>query len=35
MRDHHASSYLARLIEKFDTRSAVVGIIGLGYKILK
>ncbi|HEY0061367.1 MAG TPA: nucleotide sugar dehydrogenase [Telluria sp.] len=31
MRDHHASSYLAQLIEKFEARTAVVGIIGLGY----
>ena len=31
MRDHHASSYLARLISRFETRHAVVGIIGLGY----
>ncbi|SHH02414.1 nucleotide sugar dehydrogenase [Massilia sp. CF038] len=31
MRDHHASSYLARLIDKFETRSALIGIIGLGY----
>ncbi|WP_426102001.1 nucleotide sugar dehydrogenase [Massilia sp. TSP1-1-2] len=31
MRDHHASSYLTRLINRFETRHAVVGIIGLGY----
>ena len=31
MRDHHASSYLTRLISRFETRHAVVGIIGLGY----
>jgi hypothetical protein len=30
MRDAQASTYLARLIAKFETRSAVVGIIGLG-----
>ncbi len=31
MRDHHPSNYLIRLISRFDTRTAVVGIIGLGY----
>ncbi|CUI08908.1 nucleotide sugar dehydrogenase [Massilia sp. P8910] len=31
MRDQHSSSHLTRLIEKFDKRSAVIGIIGLGY----
>ena len=30
MRDHNASSYLTRLISRFESRSAVVGIIGLG-----
>jgi len=31
MRDHNASSYLTRLISLFESRSAVVGIVGLGY----
>jgi UDP-N-acetyl-D-glucosamine dehydrogenase len=31
MRDLHSSSYLARLIARFDTGSAVVGVVGLGY----
>jgi UDP-N-acetyl-D-glucosamine dehydrogenase len=31
MRDQHSSSHLARLIAKFEARTAVVGIIGLGY----
>jgi len=35
MRDLHSSSYLAQLIASFDNRSAVVGIVGLGYRILK
>ena len=30
MRDDHASSYLTRLISRFETHHAVVGIIGLG-----
>ncbi|MDQ1813141.1 nucleotide sugar dehydrogenase [Massilia sp. CCM 9210] len=31
MRDQHSSRHLAQLIEKLDRRSAVIGIIGLGY----
>ncbi|NHZ79737.1 nucleotide sugar dehydrogenase [Massilia sp. CCM 8695] len=31
MRDQHSSRHLARLIDKLDRRSAVIGIIGLGY----
>ena len=30
MRDHQASNFLTRLISRFETRHAVVGIIGLG-----
>ncbi len=30
MRDHHSNSYLSRLISRFESRDAVVGIIGLG-----
>jgi UDP-N-acetyl-D-glucosamine dehydrogenase len=31
MRDQQSSSYLTRLISRFESRSAVVGIVGLGY----
>jgi UDP-N-acetyl-D-glucosamine dehydrogenase len=31
MRDQHSSSYLTQLIAKFESRKAIVGIIGLGY----
>jgi UDP-N-acetyl-D-glucosamine dehydrogenase len=31
MRDLHSSSYLAQLIDRFESGSAVVGIVGLGY----
>jgi UDP-N-acetyl-D-glucosamine dehydrogenase len=31
MRDEHASSYLTRLVARLESRSAVIGIIGLGY----
>ncbi len=31
MRDIHSPSYLTQLIERMETRSAVIGIIGLGY----
>ncbi|MDM5177345.1 nucleotide sugar dehydrogenase [Massilia sp. DJPM01] len=31
MRDQHSSRHLAQLIDKLDRRSAVIGIIGLGY----
>ncbi len=31
MRDDQSSSHLSQLIARFDTRTAVVGIIGLGY----
>jgi|GEM_PF-5866329 len=35
MRDLASNSHLTQLIAKFDARTAVVGIIGLGYRILK
>ena len=35
MRDIHSSSYLSQLIQRLETRNAVIGIIGLGYKMLK
>ncbi|UOD28494.1 nucleotide sugar dehydrogenase [Massilia violaceinigra] len=31
MRDQHSSSHLTKLIDKLDNRTAVIGIIGLGY----
>ncbi|MES2901674.1 MAG: nucleotide sugar dehydrogenase [Pseudomonadota bacterium] len=31
MRDLHSNHYLAQLLERFDTKTAVVGIVGLGY----
>ena len=31
MRDLHSPSYLTQLIERLETRTAVIGIIGLGY----
>ena len=35
MRDLQSPSYLTQLIERLETRNAVIGIIGLGYKMLK
>jgi len=35
MRDQPSSSHLSELIARFEARTAVVGIIGLGYRILK
>ena len=31
MRDFHSNAHLARLIARIEARSAVIGIIGLGY----
>ena len=31
MRDQHSSSHLTRLIDKLENRTALIGIIGLGY----
>ena len=35
MRDFPSNSHLAQLIAKFDDASAVVAIVGLGYRMLK
>jgi hypothetical protein len=35
MRDLHSSSYLAQLMAKFENGTAVVGVVGLGYRMLK
>lgn len=35
MRDHHIPSHLQRLIARFESRNAVIAIIGLGYRMLK
>jgi len=35
MRDEHQSAHLQQLTAKLRDRTAVVGIIGLGYRVLK
>jgi hypothetical protein len=35
MRDEHQSAHLQQLAAKLRDRTAVIGIIGLGYRVLK
>ena len=35
MRDEHQSAHLQQLVAKLRDRTAVIGIIGLGYRVLK